>query len=423
MPNRTEAPKISIPENLNILQFETIKTANNIDLHYINTGSQDVIRISVVFKAGVKYQSKIFQASSMIAMLAEGTTNFNSDSFAEKVDFYGIYFDQSIDRDYCVVTVCCLQRFLGITLELLKESLTCPTFPQKEFDIFRNKKKQTILIDREKVNVLAREEFIKSLFGEKHPYGTIGAVEDLDKLTTEDLKSFFNEYICAENCFAVVTGKFNDSDLKEVSTVLEQLKSNKVATFSPIEPISKKESSIIKENSLQTSIRIGKVLFNRNHEDFAAMQILSTVLGGYFSSRLVKNLREDKGYTYGVSSMMINHEDSGYFAITTEVAAEYAEDSIKQIFYEIERLQTELVTEEELEMVKNVMIGEVLRVLDGPFGINDVVIENIQNNTDNNYLLDMIQQVKTITNKDLQNLACKHLQIDSLSTIYVGKKL
>lgn len=422
MLNREKAPKITIPENLNILQFETQKTANNINVHYINTGSQDVIRISVVFKAGVKYQSKLFQASTMMAMLSEGTKNYSPENFAEKIDFYGIYFDQTIDRDYAIVTVCCLKRFLDITLELLIESLTCPTFPQKEFDVLRNKKKQSLLIEREKVNVLAREMFIKTLFGESHPYGIVGAVEDMDKLTTDDLFDYFNEYFCAENCFSVVTGKFDDGDLTKITESLTKLNSNKESKFEIIEPTTKKEGFIIKDNALQTSIRVGKVLFNREHEDFTAMQILSTVLGGYFSSRLVKNLREEKGYTYGVSSMMVNLEDSGYFAITTEVAVEYTEDAIAQIFYEIERLHKELIPNEELEMVKNVMIGEVLRVLDGPFGINDVVIENIQNNTDNNYLLDMIKQIKNIKSEDLQLLTQKYLQIDSLSTVYVGKK-
>lgn len=421
MINRTIAPPVVIPDDLNILHFKTLITNNNISLHYINSGTQDVIRVSVVFKAGVKYQSKNFLSSSVINMLTEGTANYSAELFAEKVDFYGIYFDQTIDRDFSIVTMCCLKRFLNEGLEMLCEALTTPSFTQKEFDIYRNKRKQSILIDREKVNVIARELFVKTLFGSEHPYGSVGEVDDFDKISIEDLQSFFNDYYSAENCFSVVSGKITEDDLTNITSLLEKLNSSTLPSYTSREIITESEAHIIKEDALQSSIRIGKILFNREHPDFTPMQVLTTVLGGYFGSRLVKNLREDKGYTYSISAMMINLEESGYFAATTEVAVEYTQDSIDQIFYEIERLTNELIPSDELEMVKNVMIGEILRVLDGPFGINDVAIENIQNKTDNTYLLEMINKVKSITSEELLLLAQKYFKKGSFTTVYVGK--
>lgn len=420
MINRTEAPKVIVPSELNILHFNTIKSVNNIDLHYINSGSQDVIRVSLVFKAGVKYQDKDFQASATVNMLSEGTKSYNSEQFAEKVDFHGIYLDQTIDRDDSIITMCCLKRFLNEGLEVLSEALLYPVFPQKEFDIYKNKRRQAILIEREKVNVLARELFLKTLFGEKNAYGSIGSIENFDKLTIDDIKSFYNKHYCAENCFAVVSGKIESDDLDKINTLLTEIKSVKLVDYCVVPPESKKSAFLVKDKALQSSIRVGKVLFNKEHSDFISMQVLTTVLGGYFSSRLVKNLREDKGYTYGISSMMINLEDNGYFAITTEVATEYTKDSIDQIYYEIDILTKELIPNTELEMVKNVMIGEMLRVLDGPFGINDVSIENIQNNTDNSYLSKMMSEIKELTNERLLEVAQKYLQRDSFTTIFVG---
>lgn len=420
MINRSVAPDIITPKSVDILHFETVKSANNIDLHYINTGTQDVIRVSVVFCAGVKYQDVSFQASATASMITEGTLNYTSEQFAEKMDFYGIYFDQSIDRDFSVITMCCLKKFLKEGMDLLKEALCDPIFKDEELDIYKSKRKQQLTIERTKIDVQARELFIKTLFGDNHPYGKVGKEDEYDQLTSEHLRDLYNRLYISNNCFSVASGKIEADDLSEILYMLSCLKSSSDVSYVKVKPQSKEDVFVKKDDSLQSSIRIGRILFDRSHPDFIAMQVMTTILGGYFGSRLVKNLREDKGYTYGIFAGMINLEDSGYIAITSEVAAEFTEDAIKEVFYEIERLSTEKVGDEELQMVKNVMIGEILRVLDGPFGINDVIIENIQNKTDNNYITLMINQINAITSNDLLEVSKKYLLKEMFSTVVVG---
>jgi predicted Zn-dependent peptidase len=150
------------------------------------------------------------------------------------------------------------------------------------------------------------------------------------------------------------------------------------------------------------------------------MQVVAAVLGGYFGSRLMQNLREEHGYTYGVMAAMVNFEREGYLAIATQVAREHREDALREIYAEIERLRTELISEDELQMVKNVMIGEILRILDGPFGIADVTIENIMCGMDNSATEQSVEAIFAITPEQVRALAHKYLRRDDLIEVVVG---
>ena len=171
---------------------------------------------------------------------------------------------------------------------------------------------------------------------------------------------------------------------------------------------------------MQSSVRIGRLLFPRTHPDFVGMQVVASLLGGYFGSRLMQNLREQHGYTYGVQAAMINFDSEGYFAIATQVAREHRDDALGEIYAEIERLRHELVDEEELQMVKNVMIGEILRILDGPFGIADVTIENIMCGMDNHATEQSVATIAAITPEDVRNLAHRYLERERLVEVVVG---
>ena len=174
------------------------------------------------------------------------------------------------------------------------------------------------------------------------------------------------------------------------------------------------------ESALQSSVRVGRLLFPRTHPDFVGMQVVAAILGGYFGSRLMQNLREEHGYTYGVMAAMVNFEQEGYLAIATQVAREKREEAIREIYFEIERLRHELISEEELQMVKNVMIGEILRILDGPFGIADVTIENIMCGMDNSATEQSVQRIFSITPEEVKHLAEKYLKRDDLVVVVAG---
>lgn len=420
MADRTKQPEIVIPHCIDVLQFSETKVPNGVNIYSVNTGTQDVLRISVVFRAGVKYQNKPFVASSLLNMLSEGTRKYSSEQISERLDFYGLYYDVSLDRDYSVVTICCLKRFFKEALDILEEALLFPSFPEEELNIYKAKRKQALLVEREKVDFRARELFAQALYGKGHPYGFYSEADCYDLLNTEDIKSFYKSFYCKENVFCVVSGKIEEGELDIISELMQKLPSYKKAEYKL--PMIHTDSlvEIKKEGALQSAIRIGKVLFPRNHPDFIGMQVVAMVLGGYFGSRLVSNLREDKGYTYGAFAGMINMEDSGYLAISTEVAAEYTRNAVDEIYKEIKRLSEELVPEEELNMVKSVMMGEIMRILDGPFGIADVSIENVENGKDNRYVEKMVDEINNMVPERIQELSRKYLDKEDFVTVIVG---
>ena len=170
----------------------------------------------------------------------------------------------------------------------------------------------------------------------------------------------------------------------------------------------------------QSSIRIGKLLFPRQHPDFLGMQVVASALGGYFGSRLMQNLREEHGYTYGVVAAMVNFEREGYFAVAAQVGTEVTQDALREIYTEIERLRAEPMAEGELSLVKNIMVGEMMRILDGPFGIADVTIENILCGRDHTVINENIRRIQAMTPADVQLLARKYLSREELVTVIAG---
>lgn len=422
--NREIQPGFRIPDHVKVHFPDKARTANGIDFYSINIDdTQDVVRLSLVFRAGTRFQTAPFQASATLNMLREGTKNYSASEISEKIDFYGAYLDLALDRDYSVVTVCVLSKFLPEILELLEDMIVNPLFPESELEIYKNKRRQALIIEREKISFIAREQMLKALFGEEHPYGISYPAECYDGIDKVGLEDFHKRFYNSANCFAVASGKLSGDDLSAIEAFLGNVPDGEKPDFAQL-PETEQQADVYveKEGAVQSAIRMGKLMFPRNHPDYTGMQVLSTVLGGYFSSRLIANLREDKGYTYGIFSSMVNLESTGYLAIATEVHADATNDAVSEIFAEMRRLREELVGEEELTVVKNIMTGEYLRILDGPFGIADVTIENIQNGNDNDYVNTSLQEIKAITPRRLKELAEKYLTEDGFSVVVVGKR-
>lgn len=416
-----QQPPIKVPEDMNVPGVVAGTAGNGIKLYSVDCSDHDVIRVSFVFRAGTSMQEVPFSASVTANMLAEGSTSRDAKQIAETLDFFGSYYDVSLDRDYAVITFASLSKYFKQTMEIAREILLMPAFPENELNIYCAKRKQRLALERSKVSFQAREHFVRSLFGEGHPYGESYHEQLYDNVTRDSIVEFYEQKYVAENCFVVSSGKVCGEEREIIKELAEDIPGGVISVdpFMP-EPESTKFMFAGYEGALQSAIRIGKCLFPRSHPDYIAMQVVTTILGGYFGSRLVKNLREERGYTYGVFAGMVNMQCDGYMAIATEVARDATEDAVEQILFEMERMKTEPVLSEELDMVRNIMTGEVMRILDGPFGIADVTIENTQNGTDNSYLSKLLKEINEITPERVMETACKYLGTEDLSVVIVG---
>lgn len=425
MVDREHQPEIHLPQALDIPALGRCILDNSMPLYSIVAGSEAVIRLTIVIGAGTRYQEQPFVASALLNMLSEGTALYNSEQVATMLDTYGIYYDTSIDRDYGMVTVSCLEKFLDQALHILSQVMLAPTFNAEELKTYCLKRKEQLKAEREKPSYIARELFSESLFGLEHPYGKVSHEEQYDQLTSEALRKFFDKYYVAGNMFAVTSGMVSDESLDKIKRVLCQMPIADPVQDNKVEPAQSVVGEVfqMREGAMQSSIRMGKRLFTKDHPDFNGMQVVAMILGGYFSSRIVANLREEKGYTYGAYAAMMNLQWDGYIAIATDVDAQATDDACSEIFKEIERLRTELVPEEELAMVKNIIAGEIMRILDGPFGIADITIEGVQTGcVDNSYLSQFIEEVRDITAERIMDLAYKYLDPATFTTVIVGSK-
>lgn len=414
-------PPLITPDKVDVALAERRTLANGIDLYTLASDDFEVLRVTFVFGAGTSRQQYPFSASATANLLTEGSTSMTAQQIAEQLDYYGSYYDVSIDRDYAYISFCMLSKFFEPTLEVAAEILLRPAFSEEEVTTYRAKRLQELTIERTKVDIRAREAFASALFGAEHPYGRIYPADKYLDLTREHLTAFYASHYTAENCFVVCSGRIAESELNAISRLAEALP-RAVAPVSAAfpTPTPSRSAYVPFPNAVQSSLRIGRLLFPRQHPDFAGMQVVAMLLGGYFSSRLMRTLREERGYTYGVMSAVINFKHEGYLAIATQVATEVTQEALDLIYAEIARLRTERVSDEELALVKNIMAGETMRILDGPFGIADVTIENILCDTDNRIIGENLQRIRAITPDEILALAQRYLRQEDLVTVVAG---
>lgn len=413
-------PDIVMPRSVDMPHAVCRTTANGVKIYSLPTDDFEVVRFTLVFRAGTSVQSKPFVASSTLNMLGEGSATMTAQQIADELDFYGSYFDVNLDRDYAYISFCSLSKFFAPTIGVARQIVLHPIFPERELKTYCQKRKQSLKVERRKIDVQSRELFARALFGAEHPYGISAAEDCYDDVARDDVMTMYERFYTADNCFVVCSGRIDEEVMTAIENLVGDLKGGERARRIevPADTTYRLHSEV--DGALQSSIRIGRLLFQRTHPDFVGMQVVASILGGYFGSRLMSNLREEHGYTYGVSAAMINFDSEGYFALATQVAREHRDDALKEIYYEIERLGEELVSEEELQMVKNVMIGEILRILDGPFGIADVTIENIMCGRDNSATRECVEAIVAITPERVRELARKYLERESLVEVVVG---
>jgi predicted Zn-dependent peptidase len=259
------------------------------------------------------------------------------------------------------------------------------------------------------------------LYGEQHPYGKFSRFEDYEALTRPQLLEFYKKYYQQGRLIIFAAGKLPANLEELLNKNFGDLPNNEaeVKKYSA-KPAGEKKQRIINDpNGVQGAIRIARPFPNRHHPDFLKVQVLNSLLGGFFGSRLMSNIREDKGYTYGIHSFIQNHIQQTAWMISTEAGRDVCEATIKEVHYEMKKLREELVDEEELLLVRNYMMGGILGDLDGPFHIIARWKNIILNNLDEKYFYDSINTINTITAEELKQLAEKYLRPEDFYELVV----
>ena len=425
MLNRTIAPNIkdAIEFDLHLKPYEKFILDNGVEVYAIDAGAQDVLQLEMVFNAGNSYETNNGVAAATSYMLKNGTSKKTAFEINEHFEYYGGYCNRGCQNETASISLHTLSKHLSVLLPVIKEMITDSIFPEEELAIFKQNSKQKLSVSLQKCDFVANRLIDAYLFGEDHPYGKYLVAEDYEALTTAQLKNHFQQYYLNGQCVIFVAGKLPEDLFKQLNEQFGKLAlkpGNKELIKTNIEPAATKKYRILNDaEGVQGAIRIARPFPNRHHPDFMKMMVLNTVFGGFFGSRLMSNIREEKGYTYGIHSYVQNQFHDTALIISTEAGKDVSEATVEEVYNEMKILREELIDEEELLLVRNYLIGNILGDLDGPFHIIGRWKNIILNNLDEQYFYDTINMIKTITAEELKELSNKYLQPEDFYELVV----
>jgi predicted Zn-dependent peptidase len=431
--NRKSPPPIHEVRSLVLPDPQVVRLDNGIPVYVLDFPGQEIVKIEAVFRAGRPEEDKRLVARATSRLLREGTAKRTAAEIAELIDFYGGSLSVPTNLDTANFLLFSLKKYAAELIPVFAEVLQEPVFPETELETFKQTSVQELLVELEKVEVIAYRKITELIFGENHPYGYNSVPDDYAALQRADLQRFFEKWYTPSNCLLFASGRVDDGVLKLLNQHLGQNKKTNPLTPHPSPltssnsklqtPNSKLQTSNFKlphPGSLQTAIKIGRHTFNRRHPDFNGLFVLNTILGGYFGSRLMMNIREKKGFTYNIYSTLDAYLHDGCLYIATEVNPDKAAETVKEIFSEMKKLRDKPVKTSELDMVRNYLLGMLLNGLDGPLNTSDVVRSLITEGLSHEAFDALVDTIRHIAPAQLQELAGRYLRPEDFWTVAVG---
>ena len=421
---RIKAPEFKTIDHVHLVKPSHQKLANGCNVFCVNSGDAELVRIEWIFGNQRFNPDKPLLNVAVNTMLTEGTNTLTSSQIADKIDFYGAFLQVEYGHDQSEVVLYSLTKHLQHTLPVIFDILTDSIFPEKELETFKRNQQQKLQVSLQKNDYVARRVFNKALYGNTI-YGLSAEPHDYNSLKREDMLAHFKQMYQPSNCTLLIAGKISPETLNLVTETFNSAWTNSAIKPDNSQPelASSAERFYFTEkpDALQSAIRMGRRTINRTHPDFPSLQVLNTVLGGYFGSRLMANIREDKGYTYGIGSGMSSLKQSGSLFIATEVGADVCKAAVAEIEKEIDILRTTIIPNEELTLVRNYMLGSLLGSLENVFSHADKFKNLYFSGMDYDYYDFYIETIKTVPATQLQQLAVQYLDLDQFYKVIVGK--
>ena len=405
-------------------------------LYVLRSDTLDAVRLDIVVGAGQGHQDKLLQALFTNRLLREGTRHHTSAELAEKLDYYGAWLELTVSVHHSYLTLYTLKRYACETFALVGEMLHEPLFPEERLRIISANNKSQYLVNRQRADVIARRLFNRAVYGDNHPCGRFAEEKDFDAITRDDLLRFFTAYYRPDNCNIYLAGNVDDhlieaakkslplTPSQEGRTLAEAQLSfgqNTLSLTSPSLGGGRGEALIHHlPSAVQASIRMGGLLMDVASDDYYRMRVVSTILGGYFGSRLMKSIREDKGYTYSISADMLTNTRQVLFVVSSEALADKGEVIADEVRQHCRRLAEERVPDDELTMVRNYMIGEICRNYEGAFSLIDAYIYIHTLGLPLEHISRTIDTVRSIDAETIRQTAAQWLDADRFHTVIVA---
>ena len=419
MLDRTVAPPFVKSANYYLPSFSLKTLANGCSLVVLPSVQQELIKIELVFYAGKWFESFPGQAHFTAMMLEKGTPTKSALEIATFFDHQGAQIEISPGLDFTSISLYSLTRNAERTFKYLLSIIRESSFPEEELSLQKDIFVQNLRVNQEKNSFVAGQWIRKLLFGDRHPYGNSLTAEDVQMLTRPHLTQYASNFLTPVAVFVTtnnsVNGEFVQSALEE-SPLL-----NKDTTTSHVRQSSTQfVHTLDKKESIQSAIRIACLSLNRIHPEYPHLLLLNHILGGYFGSRLMKNIREKKGLTYGISSSVNPLGRESFFVIGAEVNKGNVSIAVEEIMKEIQELQQKSISESELLIAKNHLLGSLQQDLSNPFSVMDKIRNIILFNLPHSHYSNLYTTVDRINSFELQSLARNHFSMSQFHRVLVG---
>jgi predicted Zn-dependent peptidase len=418
MLDRTLAPGLKEMDEISFLTPQQFDISEHSKLYFIKEVQNETARLDLHFDAGNMHGNEGI-ASLVNGLLLSGTDKWSSTEIHSKIDSLGGFYESGIVNEGSVISIYCLRENLMAILDIVHDAMNNVAFLPKEIDELISDRKQKLQVSFEKVGVLAQRAFQQRMFSGTS-YGRIVQLHTFDQIERGELVRFHQDHYLAGLTRVVVVGNIHQDDIDRIIDITGKWATNSTPTFHSSFQNLRGAVYEVKEGALQTAIRVGRTLFNKKHADMHDFLVLNTILGDYFGSRLMSNIREDKGYTYGIGSGVAEMNESGYFYIVTEVGKEVRDAAMSEIRKELERLQEELIPLEELNLVKKYMVGQLLKSADGPYAAMDLYLGVEPMGLSFDYYNEHITAIKKVTPERLRDLARTYLRWEDMTVVSAG---
>ncbi|SHN22111.1 Predicted Zn-dependent peptidase [Cyclobacterium lianum] len=420
--NRSEAPAFRIPDQINLMPPEHRTLAGGIPLYYMPSPSIEAVKIELIFP--VHYSKAVLEKPLlpffMLHMVLEGTTELPSEALDDFFDFHGSEVEVISGYERQGLSLLTTRKHLEKVLPVFRSLFTSATFPEKSLARKKSQKKLSIGIQREQTSARANQLIRAALAGKSHPFGYQATENDVDAISREDLLEYYSfGFLSRPQLF--VTGNLPEDSISTIAKSFEDLplivpKND----YFPVSRTARHREVEKKDGALQSSIRMGKWMVPMAHPDFPALSVFNTFLGGYFGSRLIKNIREEKGYTYGINSFLSNLYGSNYWMVAAEVKGGHGAEVIEEVYREIELLTRKPIPEEEIEIVRNYLSGALLANFSSPFDLMGHFQQVHFQGLDLSHFSRQLDFIKNFEEKDLKATAGKYFEAGEMQEIIAG---
>lgn len=416
--DRTQAPPFSLSTKYSLTQPETLSFRSGQPLYVFRGLQQSIVKLELTFEAGKWYEPASGVSYFTAQMIRKGTRNRTSYEIAGSLDHLGAHLEIQPGFDSVTVSLFVLKKNLFPALDILLDMLGEPTFPEDELRQEKEIFIQNLRVNNEKTSVVASRELRRAIFGKLHPYGNATEETDVVTLEARSLPAFFQSRFHLHKAYLL--GPVSDQDLEALIDRMSLPSSGLADGLHP--KISPGASlHLPKQGSVQASIRLGKRCIQKSGDaDYFSALMVNHLLGGYFGSRLMKNIREEKGLTYGIHSAMHHFRRDSFWVIAAEVNQQNAAAALDEIRHELRQLQEVPVSQYELTVACNYFIGSWQSDNATLFSIAEKVRNIHDFRLPADYYDRMMNHLRAMTPADVQRAARQHFSGDDLVEIRVG---